>query len=309
MRIIISEFMDEQALAEFGRAAEVVYDPGLVEDRRGLRLAIAEADGLIVRNRTRVDADLLSHAPMLKAVGRLGVGLDNIDLEACRARGIAVLPATGANTVSVAEYVICAAMSLVRGAYQSSASVIAGEWPRAKLGRGGEIAGRSIGLIGFGAIGQAVARRGAALGMTVRAADPLLPADDPAWQMAARCDAEALIGEADILSLHVPLTDSTRNMIGQSEIAAMRAGAILINTARGGIVDEKAVAEALKSGHLGGAALDVFEEEPLSPEAGQIFADAPNLILTPHISGVSHEANIRVSQMTVRNMAAALKLD
>jgi len=305
-RILVTEFMDEAALDTLCDL-RVDYRPDLHADRDALLAAVADADALIVRNRTNVDSHLIAAAPRLRAVGRLGVGLDNIDVAACRDRGITVLPATGANAVSVAEYVIAAAMVLVRGAFGSSPAVIAGEWPRTSLGGGGELAGRTMGLAGLGATAQAVAERARALGMAVVAHDPFRPADDPAWQLADRLDSiGALLGQVDVLSLHVPLTGGTEGLIDAHAMARMRPGAILVNTARGGIVDEAALAASLRAGHLGGAALDVFETEPLTAEAGAIFEGVPNLILTPHIAGVTAQSNIRVSAVTAQNVRKAL---
>ncbi|MFD0936118.1 NAD(P)-dependent oxidoreductase, partial [Methylobacterium trifolii] len=161
-----------------------------------------------------------------------------------------------------------------------------------------------LGLVGFGAIARETARRAAALGMTLAAYDPHLPADDPAWTASfgpvARLSLEALIAGSDVLSLHVPLTEETRGMIDADAIARMPPGAILINAARGGVVIEAAVADALSAGRLGGAALDVFEREPLDAQAGAVFRDVPNLILSPHIAGVTQESNVRVSSVTAR---------
>lgn len=306
MHVVVSEFMDEVALSDFGDDISVNYEPSLVDDRAGLFAALANADAVIVRNRTQVNQDMLDAAPRLRVVGRLGVGLDNIDLEACKSRDIAVLPATGANTLSVVEYVIGAALTLVRGAYFSNAAMIAGDWPRGTLGNGGEVSGRLMGLVGFGAIAQAVAERAKNLGMKVAAHDPFLPSDHPAWSGVESCSVENLLEKADVVSVHVPLTKDTANMIDADAISRMKRGAVLINTARGGIVDEAALAEALKAGQLGGAALDVFATEPLTAEAGKVFAGVPNLILTPHIAGVTNEGNTRVSLMTVSNVAEAL---
>lgn len=306
MHVVVSEFIDEVALSDFGDDISVNYEPSLVDDRAGLFAALANADAVIVRNRTQVNQDMLDAAPRLRVVGRLGVGLDNIDLEACKSRDIAVLPATGANTLSVVEYVIGAALTLVRGAYFSNAAMIAGDWPRGTLGNGGEVSGRLMGLVGFGAIAQAVAERAKNLGMKVAAYDPFLPSDHPAWSGVESCSVENLLEKADVVSVHVPLTKDTANMIDADAISRMKRGAVLINTARGGIVDEAALAEALKAGQLGGAALDVFATEPLTAEAGKVFAGVPNLILTPHIAGVTNEGNTRVSLMTVSNVAEAL---
>lgn len=305
MKIIVSEFMDETALSAFGPEAEVLYDPTLVDNRAALLAALAGTTGLIVRNRTQVNRALLEAAPDLRVVGRLGVGLDNIDMAACADRGVAVKPATGANTLSVAEYVISTTLTLLRGAYGSQAGMIAGDWPRNAL-IGSEASGRTMGLLGFGGIARAVAARARALGMTIAAYDPYLPTDDPAWQGVTRCSIDGLLKCSDVLSIHVPLTDQTRGLIDADALARMKPGAIVINTARGGVVDEPALAEVLRAGRLGGAALDVFEVEPLSAEAGQLFNGIDNLVLTPHIAGVTKEGNIRVSAITVENVRREL---
>ena len=311
-KVVISEFMDEAAIAAELSGFETLYDPGLVDRPAALRAALGDADALIVRNRTQVRPDLLAAAPTLKVVGRLGVGLDNIDLAACQARGIAVYPATGANDGAVAEYVIGTAMLLLRGAYGATAQVAAGSWPRNAL-MGREIAGKRLGLVGFGAIARETARRAAALGMSLWAFDPFLQPDDPAWTpdygAVTPRTLEALLADSDVLSLHVPLTDATRNLIDADAIARMPAGAILINAARGGVVDEAAVTAALTEGRLGGAALDVFGREPLDAAAGAVFADVPNLILTPHIAGVTAESNVRVSSVTARAVRRHLVKD
>lgn len=303
--IVITEFMDEAAVREGLSGRDVVYDPMLVDKPDELAGHLAHARALIVRNRTQVRPALLDLAPHLHVVGRLGVGLDNIDMEACKARGIAVCPAMGANDDSVAEYVIGTAMLLLRGAYRADADLVAGTWPRNRL-TGREISGKVLGLIGFGSIARATAQRAVALGMMVVAYDPFLTADSPVWTQSwgkvTPLSLDDLLAGSDVVSLHVPLTADTRRMIDAAAISRMRNDAILINAARGGVVDEAATVAALKSGTLGGAALDVFETEPLNAEAGAAFADVPNLVLTPHIAGVTVESNDRVSWLTVRNV-------
>jgi (S)-sulfolactate dehydrogenase len=304
--IVISEFMDEAAVQRLRADFDVRYEPALVDEPRRLHTAIESADALIVRNRTQVDAALLAYAPRLRVVGRLGAGLDNIDLAACTARGIEVIPATGANAVSVAEYVMATAMILLRGAYASSAEVAAGGWPRARLSEGREIHGKVFGLIGFGSIGRVTARLAHGLDMRVIAHDPALAADDAASVAygGVQRSLEQVLGEADVVSLHVPLIPQTRGLINAPRIASMKRGAVIVNTSRGGIVDEAALAAALRSGHLAGAALDVFEHEPLA--AGSVLGDCPNLILTPHIAGLTHESNVRVSAFIAERVAASL---
>lgn len=304
--VVIAEFLDEAAIAAHLSDVDVLYDPKLVDRPEALIAALANARGLVVRNRTQVRGALLAAATSLRVVGRLGVGLDNIDVEACAARNIAVFPATGANDVAVAEYVVATALLLTRGAYGASAGVIAGAWPRNDL-IGAEVMDRTLGLLGLGGIARHVATRAAALGMRVIAHDPFLPQDSAHWACAENVSLETLLTDSDVLSLHVPLTPQTRNLIDGASIARMRRGAILINAARGGIVDEKALANALRQGHLGGAALDVFETEPLTAAAGAVFAGVPNLILTPHIAGVTTQSNTRVSDVTLHRVAQFLR--
>jgi (S)-sulfolactate dehydrogenase len=277
--IVISEFMDEEALKAIPQKYSVL---------------------------TQVRGALLAACTHLKVVGRLGVGLDNIDMEACAARGIGVFPATGANDLSVAEWVIATAMMLLRGAYHATPDVVSGGWPRNRL-MGRELSGKVMGVVGYGAIAREVVTRASALGMTCIAFDPYLPDDHPAWLLARRHGLEPLLREADVVSLHVPLNDTTAHMMDAVRLMRMKPDAILLNAARGGVVDEGALAAALKAGKLGGAALDVFDEEPLSAARGAVFKDCPNLVLTPHIAGVTQESNVRVSHVTVANVLKALE--
>jgi len=300
--IIISEFMDDAAIADYLGDRNVVYDPQLVEHRGDLLSQLADARVLVVRNRTIVDRALLAQAPRLHTIGRLGVGLDNIDVDSCRQRGIEVIPATGANDAAVAEYVIAAALVLRRPAFLHSAATLSGQWPRPQM-IGAECGGARLGLLGFGSTARETAKRAAALEMRVLAFDPYLPADAAAWQLAEARDLETLLAEADILSVHLPLTDETRGLLDASKIRRMRAGAVLVNAARGGIVDESAVVESLRTGHLGGAAFDVFADEPLDAAGGRAFAGPENLLLTPHIAGVTVESNVRVSRLIAQRVA------
>lgn len=301
-RILITEFMDAPAVALLQQAHEVHYDPQGVDQPEALLRAAADVDALIVRNRTQVRGELLEALVRCKVVGRLGVGLDNIDVPACQARGMQVIPATGANALSVAEYVIGTAMLLLRGAYQSQAAMVQGQWPRNALSSGREIHGKTLGLIGYGSIGQLTARLAQALGMRVQAHDALMAPDHPAFASTGvqSVGLDTLLASSDVISLHVPLLPSTQNLINAARLAQIKPGAIVINSARGGVVDEAAVVAALRSGHLGGAALDVFEHEPL--KSGALFADCPNLVLTPHIAGVSLESNERVSDLIARKV-------
>lgn len=303
--IVISEFMDQKAVDGLASRFSVVYDKTLVNRPDELAALAADCRALIVRNRTQVRGPLLE-GRNLEVVGRLGVGLDNIDCAACKERGIAVIPATGANDVAVAEYVIAGLLMLLRGSYGESAAVAAGGWPRERL-IGGEVAGKTLGLVGFGGIARETAKRATALGMRVMAYDPYIAADSPLWREygVERAELSALLAAADALSLHVPLTPETRHLMDATRLGMLKPGAVLVNAARGGVVDERALADALVSGQVGGALVDVFETEPLPADSP--LAGAPNCILTPHIAGVTRESNIRVSALVADKVAQALE--
>ncbi len=305
--IVICEFMDAAPVERLKQNHTVHWDDTLADNRSALLELVGDAAAIIVRNRTQVDVELLGRAPNLKVVGRLGVGLDNIDMMACKQRNVTVCPATGANAPSVAEYVMGAAFSLVRGAFGASMQIAEGQWPRAALSNGGELAGRTMGLVGFGGIGQLVAQKAQALGMKTVAYDPLLPDESAVWQETRHMTLEEVLAKSDVISLHVPLTDETRGMISSDALATMKLNAVLINTARGGIVDEQALADALRDNRLGGAALDVFETEPPEQTRARNFAGLSNVILTPHIAGLTQEANSRVSELTVDNVLNVLE--
>lgn len=295
--VVITEFMAEEAVGALRAKHDTIYDPELWSRRSDLLSLVADARALVVRNKTKVDEELLAAGSALEVIGRLGVGLDNIDLDACARGQVHVRPAVGANATAVAEYVIGASLMLVRGVFASTADVAAGRWPREEL-VGGELAGRTMGLLGMGAVARAVARRAAGMGMRVVGHDPFLAADDEAWASVGRCDdLSELWPQSDVLSVHVPLTEHTRGLVDTGAMALLPTGAVVINTSRGGIVDEAAVVQALRDGRLGGAALDVFTEEPLGDQAGRAFADVPNLLLTPHVAGVTRESNMAVSRV------------
>lgn len=306
MKVIITEFMDEAALTAFDDRFDVHYDATLVDSPDQMAEMLTNAQAIIVRNRTQVTQAMLDGAPDLRAVGRLGVGLDNIDLDACAARDVAVLPATGANSQSVAEYVLGMSMGLLRSGYWSNADMLSGGWPRGTLGATTELGGKTLGLYGFGNIAQLLAQKARGLDMQIAAFDPFLPDTDPAWQGVERLDADSIFSVPDVLSLHVPLTDQTRGLVNAVRLDQMKSSSVLVNTARGGVVDEQALANALCDGAIAGAALDVFEVEPMTTDSGKHFKDVPNLILTPHIAGVTADANTRVSHVTVQNVINTL---
>ena len=303
--VLVSEFMDGSALAFLENRLSVEYAPNLFADQQTLMQRVSAVDALIVRNRTPVTRELLNHAGQLKVIGRLGVGLDNIDLDAAKQANIQVLPATGANAVAVAEYVMSALLHLRRPMTSGFQAMVGGDWPREQF-IGGEISGKTLGLIGFGQIAQIVAKRAAAFGMRIAYFDPYIDASEHDSVATAVSSLDELLALSDSVSIHVPLTEDTHRLMNSQRLALMKSGAILINTSRGGIVDERALIHHIQTGHLGGAALDVFEHEPLDELKGARFDGIDALILTPHIAGVTHESNRRVSQVTAENVLRAL---
>lgn len=305
-RILVPETMHADALATLrARGHEVVYDPTLRHDAPRLLREAPGTEVLIVRNRTEVRGALLAAMPTLRVVGRLGVGLDNIDLEACRDRGIHVVPAPGGNSRSVAEYLLTSALILLRGMalYGSTAAVASGAWPRTQPEQGREAASRTLGIVGYGSIGRHAAAIAQALGMSVvayaRRGEAVLQEGGPTQVRILPLD--EVLACSDVLGICLPLTPQTRGFIGPREIQAMKPGAVLVNVARGGVVDERALVASLRDGHLAGAAVDVFEHEPLP--AGSVFADPPpNLLLSPHVAGVSGDSERRVAAHVVQRV-------
>ena len=306
--VVITEMCNKEAVDQLAAEFKVHYDPTLWSKRAELEKLVADLPALIVRNRTPVDKGLIDKAKKLKVLGRLGVGLDNIDVKYCESKGVPVKSARGGNAVSVAEYAIAMAMILLRKpAYRGTERLVAGEWPREAYSVGLELSGKRLGIIGLGSIGSTTAKKARALDMEVIAADPYLGPGHAHWQLAREAKLDELLATSDVITIHTPLTAETRGMINAAALARMKKGAILINSARGGIVEEAACAAALRNGHLGGAALDVFDMEPILKEAGGLFAGIPNVILTPHISGVTVESNLRVGGMIASAVAEALR--
>ena len=305
--ILITEFMDESVVDSLSKKHSTIHDITLVGDRDRLLTAMNTAKALIVRNKTIVDSELLEHGPNLKCIGRLGIGLDNIDLKSCKQRDIHVFPAIGANIESVAEYVIGTAMSLLRGAYRENSSMIEGVWNRTDC-IGSEISNKKLGLVGLGSIGRITAEKALHLGMIVQAHDPFVSPDDDLWTRIKSVEMEELARSSDVISIHVPLVKETYHLIDKSFISKCKPQAIIINTSRGGVIEEESLIKALKTDKLGGAALDVFENEPLNKVDGKKFSGLNNLILTPHIAGVTKESNFRVSKMIADKVLGCLDL-
>lgn len=303
--IVITEFMDDDPVEEMKAKYNVHWDKTLCEKPEEIKALLPGVRALVVRNRTKVNEDILSAGPDLKVIGRLGVGLDNIDQEACKRHGVEVCPATGSNHISVAEYAICTALMMLRGSFYAREQMLEGIWDR-ENNTGLEARGRTIGLLGFGMIGQAAARMAAGLELNVIAHDPHVPGDAEGWRHAESVSFEDLVTRSDILSVHTPLLPETRGIINTAAMNNMKKGSFLINTARGGVIDEGDLIDALKSGQIGAAALDVFTDEPLTKETAAKFVGVPNLIMTPHISGVTEESMSAISTITANNVLRVL---
>jgi len=302
--VLVSEAVDEQPLAALRAAHDVGIAPDLWQDADRLQAEIADARALIVRNQTRVTADLLAAAPRLEVIGRCGAGLDNIDVEAAERAGVVVAYAPVHNAVSVAELTVGLMLALARRIPAADADTKAGGWHRAAF-TGTELYGKTLGVLGLGRIGFLVARRANALGMRVLAHDAYANPDHPmVLESSARLvDAETLLGEADVISCHLPCTPTTRGFLNADRFARLKPGAMVLNLSRGELVDEPALIEALRSGQVGGAALDVRAAEP--PECGELET-MDNVILTPHIAAFTHEAQRRVVQVVCDDVAAVL---
>jgi D-3-phosphoglycerate dehydrogenase len=268
-----------------------------VDERHGLShdelcAILPEYDALIVRSQVQVDAGVIAAGTRLAVIGRAGVGVDNVDLEAATRAGIVVVNAPTGNTIAAAEHTLALLYGVARRIAPADASLRRGEWKRAQF-TGLELRGRTLGIIGLGKIGQAIAVRARAMEMTVLGVDPYVTAEAAANHGVELVELDELLTRADIVTVHVPLTRSTRGLIGREAIAKMKPGSIVLNVARGGIVDEAAVAEALRSGQLGGAGIDVFDHEPPTDSP---LLDAPNCLLTPHLGASTAEAQVLVSK-------------
>ena len=261
-------------------------------------------DALVVRSQTRVDAELLAAAaPRLSVVGVASVGIDRIDVEAATRAGVMVVNAPTGNTIAAAEHTMALMLALLRHVPAADASVRAGEWERGRY-TGRELRGKTLGLIGLGKIGKAVARRAAGFEMRVIASDPYLTEDQAAEVGAKLVGLAELLHRSDVITVHTPLTAQTRGLLGRAQLEATKPGAFVLNVARGGIVDEAALADALTSGQLAGAAVDVYSTEPMA--ADNPLRSAPNLVLTPHLGASTAEAQDRVALEMAEQVLMAL---
>ncbi len=290
MRILVAEPVAAEGIELLRAQHEVDERPGLSHDE--LCAILPEYDALVVRSQVQVDASLIAAGTRLVVIGRAGVGVDNVDLDAATRAGITVVNAPTGNTIAAAEHTLALLYGIARRIAPADASLRRGEWKRSAF-TGLELRGRTLGIIGLGKIGQAIALRARAMEMPVLAVDPFVTADQAANHGAELVDLDELLRRADVVTVHVPLTRGTKGLIGKAAIAKMKPGSIVLNVARGGVVDEAAVADALRSGHLGGAGIDVFDHEPPTDSP---LLDAPNTLLTPHLGASTAEAQILVSE-------------
>lgn len=300
-KILITDGLDESGQAILRASAEV-------DDRSGISAAdllivISDYDALIVRGRTKVTASVLQAGSRLKVVGRAGVGVDNIDLEAARARGVTVVNAPFSTTLAVTELTFGLLLSLAREIPRADAAMKQGKWIKKEL-EGIELNGKTLGIIGFGRIGMEVGRRAAAFGMNVLAYDPLIEADEIKRRGAEPLALDELYASSDFISLHLPLSVQTRDMVGALAFSQMKDGVRIVSAARGGIIDEKALLAALNSGKVAGAALDVFAEEPPGKSEAVLH---PRVIATPHVGAQSAEAQSRAGDDIADEVLNALQ--
>jgi D-3-phosphoglycerate dehydrogenase len=302
-RILVADPIHEQGLAFLASRPGLSVDVVTGLDEPALSQRIGDYDALIVRSKTRVTAGVIEAATRLKAIGRAGIGVDNIDVAAATERGIVVFNTPDANATTTAELALAHLLSLSRYLPQADRSVRRGEWKPGNF-VGTELAEKTVGVVGFGTIGRIVARRCLAFRMRVLAFDPFVVPDVIRETGAQPTDLDSLLASSDYVTLHCPLNDATRNLLDASRLAKMKRGARIINCARGGIVDETALVEALASGHLAGAALDVYAKEP--PGTSPLLA-LDNVVLTPHVGASTNEAQQAVSVKIAEHIAAFLE--
>lgn len=290
-RILVADPIADDGVARLRAIGEVDVATGL--DPAALRERIAGYDALVVRSETKVTADLLDAATRLRVVGRAGVGVDNIDIDAATRHGILVLNAPTGNTIAAAEHAIAMMLALVRNIPRADQSLHDGRWERSRF-MGMELRDKTLGILGLGKIGFEVARIAReGLHMRVLAHDPLVTSERAAQAGAELVEFETLLTSSDVLTVHVPLNDATRGVVGAQELRRMRQGARLVNVARGGIIDEAALADAVRSGHIAGAAIDVFVKEPPPPD--QPLLQLPEVVVTPHLGASTREAQVNVA--------------
>jgi D-3-phosphoglycerate dehydrogenase len=290
MKVLVAESVAQEGLERLRAHHEVDERIGLGRDE--LCAILPDYDALIVRSQVQVDAELIAAGTRLVVIGRAGVGVDNVDLDAATRAGITVVNAPTGNTIAAAEHTLALLYAIARKLVPAEASLRRGEWKRAQF-TGLELRGRTLGIVGLGKIGQAIAARAIAMEMTVLGVDPYITPEQAENHGVDLVDFDTLLARSDVITVHVPLTRATKHLIGTEALAKMKPGAILLNVARGGVIDETAVAEALRDGRLAGAGVDVFDHEP---PAGSPLLDVPNAVLTPHLGASTAEAQVLVSE-------------
>ena len=299
-KVLISDALSPAAIQIFkDRGIEVDFQPALGKDKEKLASAVGNYDGLAIRSATKVTAKIVEQAKNLKVIGRAGIGVDNVDIPAATARGIIVMNTPFGNSITTAEHAISLMLALARQIPEADASTRAGKWEKNKF-MGVEIFGKTLGVIGCGNIGSIVADRALGLKMKVIAYDPFLSADRANDLGVEKVELDDLFKRADFITLHTPLTDKTRNVVNADAIKAMKKGVRIINCARGGLVDEAALYEALKNGHVAGAAFDVFVTEPATENP--LFG-LPNVVCTPHLGASTSEAQENVALQIAEQMS------
>ncbi len=288
-KVLLTDGLEEKGKAILRTSAEVVDQPGITAEE--LMTLVGEYDALIVRGRTKVTPAVFEAGKKLKVVGRAGVGVDNIDLAAAKAHGVTVVNSPLATTVAVAELAMALMLSVVRELPRADASMKAGKWLKKEF-EGAELNGKNLGVIGFGRIGAAVAARAKAFDMQILAYDPLVPAEEIKARGGLPVSLDYLLASADIITMHMPLTAESKGILSTAAFAKMKKGVFIVCAARGGVIDEAALLEALNSGKVAGAGLDVFSTEP--PGANELVAH-PKVICTPHVGGQTVEAQERAA--------------
>ncbi len=300
MHILIPDNLDKAGLALLSKAEGVTVQAAAKMSREEVLAAIPDADALIIRSATKVDRTMMQAAPKLKLVGRAGVGVDNVDLAAATELGIVVMNAPDGNTVATAELALGLMLALARHIPAADASMKAGQWER-KAYMGVELRGKTLGLIGFGRVGRAVAKRAAAFEMTILAYDPFIPAEVATNMGVKLVTLDELLATADFISLHAQPSPENHNLINAQTLAKMKKGVRIVNDSRGSLIDEAALAEAIKAGQVAGAALDVYQQEP--PEANNPLIGLPGVIHTPHLGASTLEAQdevaVQIAQQTL----------
>ncbi|MBN2831086.1 MAG: phosphoglycerate dehydrogenase [Candidatus Omnitrophica bacterium] len=292
MKILVSDPLSEEGLKILKEVKEFEVDVKTDLKPEELKGIIKDYDALLIRSATKANKEIINAAVKLKVIGRAGVGLDNVDLEAATQKGIIVMNTPGGNTISTAEHTVSMILSLSRNIPLASASTRKGEWKRSKF-MGVELYAKVLGIIGFGRIGKEVAKRALSFGMRILAYDPFLSREVAEAEGIEVVELKELFGQADYITVHTPMTEETKHLISDEEFALMKEGVRIINCARGGIVDEVALVKAVKNGKVAGAALDVFEKEPVPPESDLLKLD--NIIVTPHLGASTEEAQVNVA--------------